>query len=83
MVGSGELLHQVSELEREIDSLLEERYALALVLHSKSLRLNPLRRLYIWFTIRGLSQRLITLKLQRRTVYDGYLQLRRDEARRP
>lgn len=81
MVGSEDRLRQVAELEREIDSLLEERVALDLALRSTSLRLNLLRRLYIRFTIRELGQRLDHLKLNRNIAYNGYLQLLRDETR--
>ncbi|WP_152670810.1 hypothetical protein [Rubrobacter aplysinae] len=82
MVGTKELLCQLEGLEREIDSLLEERASLDHALHSTSLRLSLPGRLYLRFTIRGLKQRLVVLKLRRNMVYNGYLQLRRDEARR-
>lgn len=82
MVGSEDLLHQVEELQHEMDSLLEERAGLDHALRSASLRLSLTRRLYLRFTIRGLRQRLVVLGLRRDMVYNGYLQLRRDEARR-
>lgn len=82
MIGAEDRLHRVAELEREIDSLLEERATLALSLRSTSLRLNFLQKLHVRFTIQALDQRLDHLKLTRNIAYNGYLQLRRDEARR-
>jgi hypothetical protein len=82
MIGSEDRLHQVKELEREIDSLLEERVTLDLALSSPGLRPNFLQRLYLRLKIRALGQRLDHLKLNRNIAYNGYLQLRRDEARR-
>ena len=83
MVGSEDLLRQVEELECEIDSLREERVGLDLALRSSKLRLNASRRLYVWFMIRGLDNRLFGLRLRHDMLYNGYLQLCRDEARRP
>lgn len=82
MVGSQDLLHQISELEREMDSLCDERDALELTLRSTDLRLGLSRRLYVRLTMRGLERRLDTLRLRRGLACHAYKQLLRDESRR-
>lgn len=82
MVGSDDLLHQISELESEMDSVLEERYALYFTLSSKGLELSLPRRLYVRLTLRGLARRLDTLRMRRDLACLAYKQLLRDEARR-
>lgn len=68
---------------REIDSLREERDGLDLALRFSELRLSAPHKPCIRFTIRDLDNRLDGLRLRQNMLYNGYLQLYRDGARRP
>ena len=81
MVNPDDLLHEIAEIEREIEELGDRRYEIEHGLRYVRSRTHPLRGLFALITLRDIERRTDYLRLRCNAARNSYLQIYHSEER--